>query len=159
MLSVSCLPLGGCVASASTPPSQQTIERAVSEVEGIDQFGLRRGAKLIDHHGEQWWVAIAGSSEKGLQSESLLRTRLRHMVRSSIALAALKDNPYCAEFRDLTVTPMKKDGGLWVVYAVVRADNVRKGISCAQSIPDKFIESDEMEAPLAVVTSEEVSFV
>ena len=150
--------MGGCIASASTPPSQQTIERAVREAEVIDQFGLRRGAKLIAHHGEPWGVAIAGSSEKRLQSESLLRTRLGHLVRSSIALTALKDNPYCAEFRDLTVTPMKKDDGFWVVYAVVRADNVRKGASCAQSIPDKFIESDEMEAPLTVVISEEISF-
>jgi hypothetical protein len=56
------------------------------------------------------------------------------------------------------VTPVRKVDGYWVVYAVVRADNVRKGSSCAQSIPNKSIESEEMENPLDIVKSEEIPF-
>jgi hypothetical protein len=158
LLVAGCLNLSGCFANASTPPSQETIERAVRSVEAVDQFQQRRGVTLIDHQGNQWWAAIAGSSDKRLQSESLIRTRLTHLVRSSIALVALKDDPYCAEFQDLMVTPVRKVDGYWVVYAVVRADNVRKGSSCTQSIPNKSIESEEMEDPLDIVKSEEISF-
>ncbi len=145
LLIVGCLPLGGCLANASTPPSQETLERAVREVEIIDKFQQRRGATLIEHDGKQWWVAVAGRSDKSREPERLMSTRLTHLVRSSIALAALKDNPYCVEFRDLTVTPMKKDDGFWVVYAVVRADNVEKGISCGQSTPEEEISLPKQE--------------
>jgi hypothetical protein len=158
LLIVSCLPLGGCLANASTPPSQDAIERAVREIEVLDQFGLRRGAVLIEHSGKKWWVATAGLSDMSREPKEFTAVRLEHLVRSSIALAALKNNPYCAEFRDLTITQMKKDDGFWVVYAVVRADNVRKGSSCTQSSPDKSIESEEMEDPLDKVKSEEISF-
>lgn len=157
LLFIGCLPLGGCLANASTPPSQEIIERAVRAVEVIDQYQQRRGAAFIEYDGKQWWVAVAGQSDKGREPERLMSTRLTHLARSSIAIAALKENPYCAEFRDLTVTPMKKDDGFWVVYAVVRADHVRKGTSCTPSSSEDAAAPDEIGDPLDAVIPDYIS--
>lgn len=92
----------------------------------MDRFQQRRGVVLINHEGYRWWIAVAGRPEKGQESDSLLRASLSNLARSSIAIAALKDNPYCVEFRELFFTPIKKEGGFWIMYAYVREDNVRR---------------------------------
>lgn len=127
--------VGGCRADAATSPSQELIERALRAEEVMDQFQQRRGVVRIDYEGYRWWIAVAGRPEKGLEPASLLRASLANLVRSSIAMAALKDNPFCVEFRELFFTPIKKEGGLWIMYAYVREDNVRRGNSCDQSTP------------------------
>lgn len=127
--------MGSCSADAAIPPSQELIERAVRAEEVMDQFQQRRGVALIDHGGHRWWVAVAGRPDKKGESDSLLRASLTNLARSSIAMAVLKDNPYCIEFRELFFTPTKKEGGLWIMYAYVREDNVRRRNPCNQSTP------------------------